>query len=219
MVDRLSRDAIVEAALDVLDEGGAGAVTVRAVAARLGVQAPALYYHVKSKQDLLDRMGTEITRRVVSALGERVSDGDWVNDLRAYAMALRGEYLLHRDGARTFSGTLITEVAVLRAQEPWLRRWHDSGIPAAAMFDAIEIVTAFVVGFVIEEQERSRSAEDPERYSPEIRGARLGADSPLVTAAGYAWTDATARFDRQLALVLEGVRHSARAEEDLHDGA
>jgi TetR/AcrR family tetracycline transcriptional repressor len=41
----------------VLDEAGADAVTVRAVASRLDVKAPALYWHVSGKQELLDEMG------------------------------------------------------------------------------------------------------------------------------------------------------------------
>ena len=46
--------AIVQAALDLLDETGMDGLTVRALASRLGVQAPALYWHVPSKQALLD---------------------------------------------------------------------------------------------------------------------------------------------------------------------
>ncbi|ARJ07102.1 hypothetical protein B5808_00615 [Cnuibacter physcomitrellae] len=208
----------MDAALAVLDEGGASAVTVRAVAARLGVQAPALYYHVTSKQHLLDEMGTEITRRVVSVLTTRASDGHWLHDLAAYGAALRDEYLLHRDGARTFSGTLITDPAVLRALEPWLRRWTDYGVPPSAVFDAIEIVTAFVTGYVIEEQERLQSAEEPERYSPEARRARLGDGTPLVVDAGYARTDPSGRFERQLAAVIRGIGESSRVAEGASDG-
>jgi TetR/AcrR family transcriptional regulator, tetracycline repressor protein len=208
---RLSRSLIVEAALAVLDDGGIDAVTVRAVAARLDVQAPALYYHVRSKQDLLDEMGTEITRRVIGALRAHPTSGDWLDDLADYAHALRSEYLAHRDGARTFSGTLITDPDVLRAQEPWLGRWLDDGVPRAWAFDGVEVVTAFVTGFVIEEQERAQSSTDPSRYSAPERAARLGDDVPLVTAAGYARTDADARFARQLAAVTTGLRTSAAA--------
>ncbi|QJU55684.1 TetR/AcrR family transcriptional regulator [Herbiconiux sp. KACC 21604] len=218
MAQRISQKAVVEAALAALDDGGAQAVTVRAVAARLGVQAPALYYHVRSKQHLLDEMGTEITRRVVAALTERTPDGDWLHDLAAYGHALRDEYLLHRDGARTFSGTLITDPAVLRAQEPWFRRWSDDGIPVAAIFDAVEVVTAFVTGFVIEEQERLQSAGDPERYSPEARRSRVGDDAPLVARAGYERAEPGRRFDRQLEAVIRGIAQVHDRADDAADG-
>jgi TetR/AcrR family transcriptional regulator, tetracycline repressor protein len=203
MARRISRPLIVDAALATLDDGGIDAVTVRAVAQRLGVQAPALYYHVPSKQRLLDEMGTEITRRVIASLQAHPSTGDWLADLSAYGHALRSEYLLHRDGARTFSGTLITDADVVRAQEPWLRRWVESGVPRDSAFDAIEIVTAFVTGSVIEEQERAQS--DPSRYGAEERAARLGDGVPLVVESGYARADADGRFDRQLATVIAGL--------------
>ncbi|MFJ6651836.1 TetR/AcrR family transcriptional regulator C-terminal domain-containing protein [Microbacterium sp. NPDC091313] len=216
MKARLTRQDVVAAALAVLDDGGLSAVTVRAVAARLGVQAPALYYHVSSKQHLLDEMGTEITRRVFAALADHVSDGSWLHDLAAYGAALRAEYLLHRDGARTFSGTLITDTELLRAPEPWLRRWTDSGVPRSIVFDAVEIVTSFVTGFVIEEQERLRSADTPERYAPEQRQARLGDGAPLVADAGFARRD-DRRFGRQLETVLAGIARTSGPAEGTTD--
>lgn len=193
------------AALDVLDTSGIDGVTVRAVAGRLGVKAPALYYHVRDKQELLDEMGTEITRRVVARLRGRAVTDDWHDDLVAYAGALRAEYLAHRDGARTFSGTLITDPDVLRAQEPWLRRWVAAGVPRVLAFDALETVTAYVVGFVIEEQERRQSAADPARYSPDERDRQVGPDAPLAAEAGHARVDDQARFDRQLRAVVAGI--------------
>lgn len=202
----LTRQLVVEAALRVLDGGGIDAVTLRSVAAELDVKAPALYHHVRGKQELLDEMGTEVQRRVVAALAGRTWSGDWSDDLAAYADALRAEYRAHRDGARTFSGTLITDPAVLRAQEPWLRRWIASGVTADLAFDATELVTAFVVGFVIEEQERAQSAGDPDRYSDAARDERIGDAVPLVAAAGHARHDDDQRFRRQLDIVLRGLR-------------
>jgi TetR/AcrR family transcriptional regulator, tetracycline repressor protein len=202
---RIDRAGVVSAALGVLDDGGIDAVTVRAVAARLGVQAPALYHHVRNKQDLLDEMGTEVYRRLVASLAEAHRDGDWLHDLSGYAAALRAEYLRHRDGARTFGGTLITDPEILRRQQPWLERWVRSGVPRLLAFDAFELVTAFVVGFVVEEQERLQSASDPSRYSDEARDERLGDGVPLVVEAGHARREPHVRFERQLAVLTEGL--------------
>jgi len=202
----VTRDGVVTAALAVLDERGIEAVTVRAVADRLGVRAPALYHHVHSKQDLLDEMGTEIHRRVIRALTGREPGSSWLEDLVAYARALRTEYLAHRDGARTFSGTLITDPAALRAQEPWLRRWIGAGVSVTAAADATDLVTAFVVGFVIEEQERARSAlDDPARYAADDRDARLGTDAPLVAHTGHLRDGGPDRFERQLRVLIAGI--------------
>lgn len=205
MAKGITRERIVAAALDVLDEGGADAVTVRAVAGRLGVQAPALYWHVRGKQELLDEMGTEIQRRVQRGLSGH-DHGDWRAGLTDYARALRAEYLRHRDGARTFSGTRLTDPEVLRAQEPWLRQWTTSGHTVADIVTAAELVTAFVVGFVIEEQERAQSdAADPSRYALDQRDAAIGEGAPLVSTAGHTRGSDHDRFERQLGIVMAGL--------------
>lgn len=206
MAKGITRERIVDAALDVLDESGIDGVTLRAVASRLDVRAPALYWHVSSKQQLLDEMGTEIQRRVQHALDGIDPDATWQQGLVAYAGILRREYLAHRDGARTFSGTRLTDPDVLRAQEPWLERWVASGLDLIEAMDAAEVVTSYVVGFVIEEQERAQSAaSDPDRYSVAVRDAALGDEAPLVAEAGHDRGDPGTRFARQLDLVLSGL--------------
>jgi AcrR family transcriptional regulator len=196
----LDRQTIVHAALDLLDEAGIDALTLRALASRLGVQAPALYWHVRNKQELLDEMGTEIERRVVERMTALPMD-DWRDALTGYARCLRAEYLAHRDGARTFSGTRLTDPAVLRAQEPWLQAWADAGHSVADAVAAAQLVTAFVVGFVIEEQERTA-----DRYSLAARDAAVGADAPLVAEAGRTlFADPESRFRFQLGMVLDGI--------------
>lgn len=194
---------IVAAALDLLDEQGVDAVTVRAVASRLGVKAPALYWHVKNKQALLDEMGTEIQRRVVRELGA-APPAPWPESLATYGRVLRREYLAHRDGARTFSGTRLTDPEVIRAQEPWLASVTSTGVSLDSVVTAAELVTCFVVGFVIEEQERGQSEDS--RYSLAERDSRTGADHPLAVAAGrILFGDPDARFERHLAAIIAGV--------------
>lgn len=200
----VSRETIVQAALAVLDEGGIAAVTVRAVAGRLGVKAPALYWHVKNKQELLDEMGTEIQRRIARAAQAAGARGSWADQLCAYARATRAEYLRHRDGARTFSGTRVTDVSLLQAQEDGLARWVQQGVTVAQNVAAFELVTAFTVGFAIEEQERAQS--DPGRYDLAARDARVGPDHPLALEAGhYAFGDPDERFEGLLSVLIAGI--------------
>ena len=200
----LTRTAVVEAALAELDVGGIDAVTVRALAARLGVRAPALYWHVSSKQELLDEMGTEIQRRIVAATRRLPADATWQEQLRGYARAMRSVYLAHRDGARTFSGTRLTDPEVLRDQEESLARWEQQGVALQTTVAAFELVTAFVVGFVIEEQERAQS--DDHRYDLTARDAAVGTDRPRVREVGRLLVrDPDERFEEHLDVVVAGV--------------
>ena len=202
MVSRLTRATIVDAAFAVLDESGIDGVTVRALATRLGVKAPALYWHVDSKQALLDEMGTEIARRIAERLQGLPGDVALEDALRAHATAMRTEYLRHRDGARTFSGTRLTDPVVLRRQEVWLAAWAARGIPPERVTDAFEVVTAFVVGFVIEEQEQA----NPDRYDIGERDAAVGSDHPLTIASGhYRFRPADVRFTEHLDKLIPAV--------------
>src|SRR4051794_6147278 len=53
----LSRDAIVERALTLMDAEGADAITIRRIAQEFGVTPMALYWHVANKEELLAAMG------------------------------------------------------------------------------------------------------------------------------------------------------------------
>lgn len=206
MAKGITRERIVAAALDLLDENGMEGVTVRALAARLEVRPPALYWHVRNKQELLDEMSTTVMRRVVDAVSRSEPGASWREDLVGYAHVLRAEFLLHRDGARIFSGTRLADPDLVRAKEPWLARWTANGVALADADDAIDVVVAFVVGFVIEEQERLQSAEtDPGRYAVDGRDDWLGPDVPLVRAAGHQRDDGDRRFRRHLGLVMDGL--------------
>ena len=60
----LNRDRILTAAVEIADERGVGAVTMREVASRLGVEAMSLYNHVANKDDILDGMVDLVVRQV-----------------------------------------------------------------------------------------------------------------------------------------------------------
>lgn len=206
MPPRLTRAAIVEAAFEVLDEVGIDGLTVRALAAKLGVRAPALYWHLDSKQALLDEMGTDVASRIQHSLDHLADDATLVEAVRGYAQAARAEYLRHRDGARTFSGTRLTDPELLRRQESALARWVAQGHSIEQVTDAFEIITAFVVGFVIEEQERAQS--DAGRYDLAARDAAVGEDHPLTRASGRRiYSDPAARFGQHLDRIIPALAH------------
>ena len=199
----LNKARIVDGAFALLDEVGIDGLTVRALASRLGVKAPALYWHFDSKQSLLDEMGTEVTRRIGATL-DGLHDLELSAAVRSYAMAMRSEYLKHRDGARTFSGTRLTDPSVLRSQERSLASWTHQGFALQQVVDCFEIITSFVVGFVIEEQERVQSTT--ERYDLDRRDAAVGDDHPLTVAAGrLIFSSADERFTRHLDVIIPAL--------------
>ena len=57
---RLTRTAVVDAALDVAYRRGLDSLTIRKIATQLGVSPMAIYWHVKNKDELLDAMGDRV---------------------------------------------------------------------------------------------------------------------------------------------------------------
>jgi AcrR family transcriptional regulator len=83
----LGRDEIVSAAIALADEGGPGALTMHAVAARLGsYSAMALYRYVQSKDGLVDLMLDTATAEIPLPAGP---GQDWRTDLRDLATVTR----------------------------------------------------------------------------------------------------------------------------------
>src|SRR6476659_6624747 len=90
----LRREQIVRAAVEVADEGGVAALTMAAVAARLGsYTAMALYRHVESKDGLIDLMLDHVTGEVELPAAPGRS---WRADLRAIAASSWAMVMRHR---------------------------------------------------------------------------------------------------------------------------
>jgi TetR/AcrR family tetracycline transcriptional repressor len=208
MRGELTKTAIVQAALDLLDEVGMDGLTVRALAARLGVQAPALYWHVASKQVLLDEMATQIWRRVGDAMAELPAELSWRAVMAAYATTVRAELLGHRDGAKAFSGTTLTDPDVVRRQEITFEHLTREGLPLEVAVRGLVLIHYFAVGYCVEQQAIDQfSAAGDERYSPGRRAELVGPDTaPLAAEAGtIIFGDADERFAGLLDPLLDTI--------------
>jgi TetR/AcrR family tetracycline transcriptional repressor len=93
----LDRDRLVAAAFALLEEDGLEGLSMRPLASSLGVQAPALYWHVADKSELLGLMARDI---YAAAYASVPSAPNWRSWLLHFGYALRAAFTAHRDGAR-----------------------------------------------------------------------------------------------------------------------
>ena len=200
----LTRGGIVAAALALLDEAGLDGLTVRAVASRLGVQAPALYWHVRSKQDLLDEMASQIWRQVGAELAALPSDLPWRQAMIAFAAITRRTLLAHRDGAKVFSGTHTARAGMLESQEAALARMTAQGFTLADVVRAYELLYDFTIGFCIEEQAVAQAAaSDGQSRSRRAVRPDPGAHPLTVQAGQEVLADPDGRFDDLVAVIIQ----------------
>jgi AcrR family transcriptional regulator len=91
-LSRLTRDRIVEAALVLIDREGLAAVTMRRLAEELGVQAPSLYNHMRSKDALLDAVAESVMQRVDASGFDRL---EWRAALETWAWSYYEALVAH----------------------------------------------------------------------------------------------------------------------------
>ena len=87
----LSREEIVEAAIAVADAEGPDAISMRRIARELRAGAMSLYWHVASKEELIDLMLDSLEAEI----GVPEPTGDWQADLRELAHRQRAGLLRH----------------------------------------------------------------------------------------------------------------------------
>ncbi|MFE8960555.1 TetR/AcrR family transcriptional regulator [Streptomyces iakyrus] len=201
----LDRRRVADTALRLLNETGLDGLTLRAIARQLDVKAPALYWHFKDKQALLDEMATEMFRRMIA--GTVLDPADtWRERLLRTNRGLRAALLGYRDGAKVFSGSRFTGIEHAGQMEDNLRLLTAAGLTLAQAARALTTAYLYTLGFVTEEQGvQPLPGERREGYDMDER-ARLMADFPLAAQAGAEiFEDYDRHFEEGLALVIEGI--------------
>lgn len=201
----LDRKRVADTALRLLNEVGLDGLTLRAIAKELDVKAPALYWHFKDKQALLDEMATEMYRRMVADVPLAPED-TWRDRLLKSNRGLRDALLGYRDGAKVFSGSRFTGTSHAVEMERTLRLFTEAGFTLAQAVRAASTSYLYTIGFVTEEQGvQPLPGERREGYDVHER-ARLMADFPLSAAAGAEiFEDYDRHFEEGLAVIVAGV--------------
>ncbi|RMI31244.1 TetR/AcrR family transcriptional regulator [Nocardia stercoris] len=93
----LSRERIIDAALDLVDRDGLDALSTRRLAAALGVQGPSLYNHVGTMEELRDAVLDKVLEAVDTSMfaGLGPDDRDWRTAIEAWARSYRAAVAAH----------------------------------------------------------------------------------------------------------------------------
>jgi AcrR family transcriptional regulator len=144
----LSRQAILDAALRVLDRDGADALSMHRVARELGTGAASLYWHVRNKDELLQ------------LLSERLGDdvqlpppdpAHWQAQLKDMLRQLRARAQRHRDIARISLGRLPSGPTLARVSEWLYALLSPAGIPDRVIAYAGDLTSLYVEAYAFEE--------------------------------------------------------------------
>jgi AcrR family transcriptional regulator len=205
---RLTREGIVAAAVRLADRDGLGSVSMRRVAAELGVDPMSLYRHVGDKDGLVDAM----TDAVVAAIEPVEPTGSWLTDARATALAARATMVRHPWAAEAIRARPSPTPAALRHLDRFADILRTGGFTVDLLHHAIHVLGSRILGF-----SQDLYDDDPDvRAEPAVAQAQalaLAAAYPrlgeLALAVGHdgplGGCDDDAEFAFALDLALEGL--------------
>jgi AcrR family transcriptional regulator len=218
--DPLTQEAIVEAAIKVLDAGGLAGFSMRRVADELNTGAASLYWHVGSKDGLFDLIFEE----VIGEQLEGIPDADpqrWQEQLKEVARAMRRTILRHRDIVQLSIGRIPMGPNALRMSERVLAILRSGGVPDELAVQSYLLMISAVNGFTMDEA--GYDAQAPEGAPPADEAAQMAKtyfsslpddqfSNLKEVAEHFAITDQDARFDLLLDLFVDGIATKAAQE-------
>src|SRR5829696_142165 len=140
----LTRDAIVEAALKLLDRDGVAGLSMRRLALELGVGAASLYWHVRDKEELL---GLLLDRIVGEAEVPDPDPENWREQVKELARENRRLLQRHRDAAQISLGRIPVGPHSMPVLERNLAILLAAGLPARVVALAADMFALYVGGF------------------------------------------------------------------------
>lgn len=158
--DALSKERIVEAAIEILDTNGESALTFRALAARLATGAGAIYWHVADKNDLLAATTDDVIARVMT---EVVSGAEPREAIRAIALGV-----FDAIDAHPWVGAHLSRApgqsAMLLIFESVGGQLQALGVPEPAQFDSASALVNYILGVAGQNAANARRhAHGPDR--------------------------------------------------------
>ena len=217
----LSRERVLAAATDLADREGLAAVTMRRLAADVGVEAMSLYHHVPGKEALLDGLAEAVLVEINAVVAARVSpDDDWQTALRHRCLAAREVMVCHRWAPGLLGSRSTIPAGLYPYYEEILATMVGGGLGYSLAHRAIHSLGTMVLGFT------------QELFSPESEGGTLDEEAAEAELAAMAaalphlsamvaselhdhdedplgWCDSQREFAFTLDLLLDGLARAA----------
>ena len=210
----LTQDAIVAAAIRILDEEGVGALTFRRLASDLGVGVASLYWHVASKDVLLDLALDAVAGLLYAGLPASAKKADdarhWRADLRDVAVRMYDALVRRPWSAEQQLASRDRGPNQLRIWDHLGRIVLRAGFDERRAFYALSAVLSYVLGYAVQEAAAARSDWGRAEYLSQM-GEFLASLDPREFPAVVAMAEVFAthqqreQFESGLDVLLDGL--------------
>lgn len=143
---RINRDQVLAGALALADEEGLGALTMSALAERLGVSTMAVYRHVTNKEDLLDGVVELLLTEFPSP-----TDRPWPERLASLAADIRRTARRHPTVFPLLLQRPATTTQARRTRNAVNHALDEAGVPEDRIAQVERLVSTAILGFAVSE--------------------------------------------------------------------
>jgi AcrR family transcriptional regulator len=209
----LTRERVVAEAVTIIGADGVDALSMRALATRLGVVPGALYRHVRNKEQLHDLVLDGVLAEVDTEVDQSHA---WTERVKVLAHRLRSVLESHPG----IAGLLKTRDPLgphsLALAEAFLAPLHDAGVPERQTGLAFSLLYDYTLGFALSDptsvnEQRVRDAETRANLHAFLKSLPADRFPALVTLGEYVWVDnRDERFTAGLDTLVDGLEAARR---------
>ncbi|GAC1434158.1 MAG: TetR/AcrR family transcriptional regulator C-terminal domain-containing protein [Solirubrobacteraceae bacterium] len=145
---RLSREGILSAALELVDNEGAQALTMRRLGSALGVEAMSLYRHVANKEALLDSLAERLMAQITVPGG---AGDSWEASARGFAIGMRKVARAHPAAFELVALRALCTAEALVPVEQLLAAFRRAGFSPARAVATYRLLSSYARGFALME--------------------------------------------------------------------
>ena len=139
----LSREAIIDGAIKLIDQRGLDKLSMRALGKELGVEAMSLYNHVKNKSELLDGVQERLLEQLDLPTDENLT---WQELVRTIALNFRALLKAHPGTVPLFSARSARAPGSLEVLNHGVGVFLSAGLPPDTAIQLFQIVYTYVLG-------------------------------------------------------------------------
>ena len=214
----LSRERILRSAVQLADQDGIEAVTMRSLAGSLGVEAMSLYYHVENKSALLDGMVEVVVDEIMDAVSSPDSpppEQAWKTALRSRILAARGVLIRHKWAPEVIESRTVMSPGIVLYHEGVLEILRKGGFSYDLAHHALHALGSRALGFTQELFEPDDAADE---QAGEEMLQHMAADLPYLVGmlseivhddpdSTLGWCDDQTEFEFGLDVLLDGLEN------------
>ncbi|MEU4295133.1 TetR/AcrR family transcriptional regulator [Kribbella sp. NPDC026596] len=223
--ESLTVEQIVSAAVELLDSEGLDGLNMRALGQRLGTAATAIYWHIKTKDELVQLAGDAIWGEIELP---DLEGTEWRAAATAMATGLHGMLTRHPWLGQAFGNHLLAGPGKFRYDDHSLAIYEQAGFAPADADRAAGTVVIFVIGSALGaaaevslSRRLSRGGRDPEQTMREFmaKAQEVAAEFPRLrvrldtTAATQYGAEPDNTFDFGLQAILDGFEKRLAARQ------